>query len=325
MRRHADGTGTDRQPLARPRRTSLPALAGLETHGTFDVRFAALGQFDIGIPLDGDTPVLYGTTGLEARVEVNGTDLGLTASLGPVNAALGSGCRSGTGTVEADSTRRRSGRRGYVHRRELVPVGATVVNTTTGEESSSPRSPTPRTSSARRRRVDHAATGTRSVPRALHAGLSFELQIADTGGVLGADESVAIGDAEIDVTDLDTFLAGDADCGNIAPVPTRSSTTATTTTPTCRHRLRPVLDGPRGRHAQVYLGDLGIDLDGDGLTVFVPADLAQRLDAPASTRLSSSSPSRSCWTRSRTASATRPTGAPAPIADPLRRAPTASA
>ena len=97
---------------------SLPALIGLETTGTIDVRFAALGQFDIGIPLDGDVPVLYGTTGLDARLEVNGTNLGITASLGPVGATVGSGAGGMTGTVEGDSDTTLTDDEALLHRAE---------------------------------------------------------------------------------------------------------------------------------------------------------------------------------------------------------------
>ena len=112
---------------------SLPAIVGLSTTGTFDVRFVALGQFDIGIPLNGSTPVLYGTTGLEARVEVNGTNLGVVASIGPVNAALGSGAGGTTGVVDEDSTSTLVDNEA-TFTGQLVPVDATIENTTTGEE-----------------------------------------------------------------------------------------------------------------------------------------------------------------------------------------------
>ena len=95
---------------------SLPAIVGLSTTGTFDVRFAALGQFDIGIPLNGSTPVLYGTTGLEARRrgerhESRGRRLDRTGQRGARQRCRRHNrrCRRG----QHQHTRRQ---RGYVHR-----------------------------------------------------------------------------------------------------------------------------------------------------------------------------------------------------------------
>ena len=143
---------------------SLPALIGLETTGTIDVRFAALGQFDIGIPLDGDLPVLYGTTGLNARVEINGTNLGITASLGPVSASLGSGAGGTTGTVEGDSDTTLTDNEA-TFTAQNAPVGATVVNTTSGDECflvRAHRRDEPRV----RTRLGSRETGTRSAAKA---------------------------------------------------------------------------------------------------------------------------------------------------------------
>ena len=256
---------------------SLPAIVGLSTTGTFDVRFAALGQFDIGIPLNGSTPVLYGTTGLEARVEVNGTNLGVVASIGPVNAALGSGAGGTTGVVDEDSTSTLVDNEA-TFTGQLVPVDATIENTTTGEECfASALTDGQHVECALEWHVgDGYRIGAQGI---LHAGLTFELNVADNNGALDPTESVAIDDADIDVTDLDTFLAGTADCGGIAPgsdeVVSDGNDDDTNLQGIACARLSLAL---KIGTAQVYLGDLGIDLDAPGLTIFVPADLAQRLE-----------------------------------------------
>ena len=68
----------------------LGDLVGLDVTGSIDIEYAALGQFDVGIPLDGSAPVLYGTTGLEARLQAEGSDdLAVEASIGPVSAKVG--------------------------------------------------------------------------------------------------------------------------------------------------------------------------------------------------------------------------------------------
>jgi Ca2+-binding RTX toxin-like protein len=257
---------------------SLPALIGFETTGTLDVRFAALGQFDIGIPLDGDEPVLYGSTGLEARIEVNGTDLGVTASLGPVGAVLGSSAGGITGTVEGDSDSTLTDDEA-TFTLQNAPVGATVVNTTTDEECFI----TARTDSTNLECAldwdegDEYQIGGQSE---LHAGLSFELNVADSGGVLTSTESVPITDAEFETTDLDEFLAGDAECGGIDPNsdevvddggPAGDDTDLSGIL--CARLSMALTIG----NAQAYLGELGVDLDAPGLTIFVPNDLDQRI------------------------------------------------
>jgi Ca2+-binding RTX toxin-like protein len=78
-------------------------LAGLSTQGTVDVSYAALGQFNIGVPLDGGTPDVLADTGLDLTAAVGSEDFGLEANIGPFAATVGSKVAELTGTALAGS------------------------------------------------------------------------------------------------------------------------------------------------------------------------------------------------------------------------------
>jgi Ca2+-binding RTX toxin-like protein len=295
---------------------ALPSLVGFETGGDIVVKFAALGQFDLGIPLDGDSPVLYGSTGLEARVQVDGTALEVTASIGPVSATLGAQAGGTTGTVTEDSaTTLVDANATFTD--QTVPVGATIENTTTHEECFA-------SALTDGQHVEcalewHDGDGYKIGGQGgLHAGLSFELGVGDPDDDTDDDNTFPIDDTTpIHVSGIDEFLAGDADCGGIYPGSDKVLGTGDTDLAgiVCARASMALGVG----NAQIYLGELGLDLVGTDLTVFVPADLDQKLEDalldPAFLVLAIPELLKEVEGGLRDAA---DSGAPAAIADPLR-------
>ena len=191
----------------------LGDLVGLEVTGTIDVDYAALGQFDVGIPLDGSPPVLYGTTGLEARLQVEGSDdFAVEASIGPVSALVGAAASGGTGTAGEDSVD------GTLHApgafpASLVSVGMVITRTSDGEACVVSARPDDD-------HVQCALVWEEGDPfelggrNDLSTGLALEVQLTDGGAVVGDGDVVTFADAGIDVTDPGEILSGGS-CGPV--------------------------------------------------------------------------------------------------------------
>ena len=193
----------------------LPDLVGLDVTGSIDVDYAALGQFDVGIPLTGASPVLYGTTGLEARLQVSGSpDLAVEASIGPVSALIGASATGGTDTAEADSTTTLTATGAFPASK--VSTGMVITKTITGEACViSARTDDDNVECALDWTTgDEFEFGGRND---LNAGLAAEIQLTDTsvGGAVVADNAfVSFDDAGVDVPDLAEVLSGGT-CGPI--------------------------------------------------------------------------------------------------------------
>ena len=269
----------------------LGDLVGLDVDGSIDVDYAAIGTFDVGIPLDGSEPVLYGTTGIDAQLKVQGSDdLNITASIGPVNATVGAmaigvtgnaGAGSGDGTLVAATA--------AAFPASAVSVGMAATNTTTGETC-----------------VISARTDDDTVQCAIlwtegdtfrlggrndiSAGLSLELQLTDTtdtspgGGIVGDDEFVTFSDAGVDVTDPGKILGGGS-CGQIdeatmsqvAGNPVATGERALGGFACAQLSLVAVIGSP------VYLGELDVELivGPDPVRAWVPNDLGMKLATAA--------------------------------------------
>jgi hypothetical protein len=161
--------------------------------------------------------------------------------------------------------------------------GATITNTTTGAEClvSAVTSETELTCApaGEWHATDAYAVGGVSE---LHAGMAVSLDLGDAGNSpVGDDDSVLISDATPILPDLDTFLAGEAECGNIdagnSDQVVDDGNTGDDSTPlagiACGRFSLALVSGD----ATAYLGEVGLDLDGDGLAVWVPNDLGQRI------------------------------------------------
>ena len=187
-------------------------LVGLDVTGELTVDYAAIGTFDVGVPLDGSEPVLYGDTGLDARLQVAGSDdLSLTASIGPISAILGSDAVGASGSAEAGSESGTlvstgaftAASTGMVITRTSGSGGECVITTVSDDEVGCDLDWA----------VDDAfQLGGRND---VSAGLTLEVQVRDAADlVLGPDEFVAFGDAGVEVTPLAEILGG-GECGPI--------------------------------------------------------------------------------------------------------------
>ena len=80
------------------------SLAALNVSADPVVTYAALGQFNLGVPLDGSAPEILADTGLTlTALKWTAPNLGLEAILGPFKAQAGSFIADISGTAEADS------------------------------------------------------------------------------------------------------------------------------------------------------------------------------------------------------------------------------
>ena len=261
----------------------LGDLVGLEVTGTIDVDYAALGQFDVGIPLDGSPPVLYGTTGLEARLQAEGSDdLAVEASIGPVSALVGAAASGGTGTAGEDSAD------GTLHAPDAIPaslvsVGMVITRTSDGEACVvSARIDEDNVECALQwAEGDAFELGGRND---LSAGLALEVQLTDSGVVVGDGAHVTFANAGIDVTDPGEILNGGS-CGpiiegtmtRIAGDPVDAAERDLGGFACAELSLAADIGG------QVYLGELGVELvaGSNPVRAWVPTDLGTRLAAAA--------------------------------------------
>jgi Ca2+-binding RTX toxin-like protein len=277
---------------------ALPDFVGFETTGELVVKYAAAGQFDIGVPLSGASPLLYGTTGLDVAVQVEGTDLSLTASIGPIEATLGAAAvitgeanndDNADGGTDADDLL-------------LIDDDADLSGVVDG-------TPVTRTSDG----LTCSATGTGAADRftcdlgldgdsnqiawslgdayrigglgQLNAGLQFSAGIANGGTPLGPNDSIPIfvGNSfnpalGIDTTDL-------ADLGSASCEPFDSSRFTETIVfgaDDGDEALSGLACGLLSMQldvgtASIYVGELALDWDGPALAVYTPTDLADRL------------------------------------------------
>ncbi len=79
------------------------SLAALDVQGDPQVTYAALGQFNLGVPLDASEPQILDGTGLTLTARADAPNIGLQAILGPFKAQAGSFVADITGTAQADS------------------------------------------------------------------------------------------------------------------------------------------------------------------------------------------------------------------------------
>ena len=280
---------------------TLPDMVGLETTGTLQVRYAAIGQFDVGVPLTGGVPVLYGTSGIDVVVEVEGTDLGIAASVGPANATLGNGAGELTGNADNDNDDAADDNKLLDDAVDFdvdaeavprVPNGAFVRNTTDGQSCIGANAfdgdPTAvpdslectLTGGAIWDNNDAYVIGDQST---FKAGLSFSISPTGMGGtVLGDGDSIAFDSPDLGLDVTDFAQVGTADCG---PAATGFSTgnvifgaddgDGTLSGLACARLSMELGLGDAG----IYLGELGLDFDGTSLVVYVPSDLATRLES----------------------------------------------
>ncbi len=261
----------------------LGDLVGLDVTGTIDVDYAALGQFDIGVPLDGSAPVLYGSTGIEARLQAEGSaDLAVDASIGPVSALVGASATGVSGSAEADSAD------GTLHATgafTTANVSVGMVITRTGDGGACVV--TARTDDDHVQcdlewtEGDAFRLGGRND---LSAGLALELQLTDAAdAVVGDNDFVTFGDAGVDVTDPGEILSGGS-CGPIVES-TMDQISGSTVTADERNlggfacaqlSLAADLAG-----TTTYLGELDVELlaAADPVRAWAPGDLGTRLEA----------------------------------------------
>ena len=261
-------------------------LVGLDVDGEIVVDYAALATLDVGIPLDGSDPVLYGSTGIDARLQVEGSDdLSITASIGPVNARIGAAATGASGSAEAGSADGTLVAVGAFPA-SAVSVGMVVTETTTGETCVI----TARTDddtvqcATDWEEGDAFQLGGRND---LSAGLGLELQLKDTspgGGIVGDDDFVTFSDAGVEVTDPGEILDG-GECGPIDEA-TMSQIAGSTFTAGERSLggfacAQLSLSAELG--TQVYLGELDVELvvGADPVRAWVPTDLGAKLGAAA--------------------------------------------
>jgi Ca2+-binding RTX toxin-like protein len=79
------------------------SLAALNVTGKPEVRYAALGQFNLGVPLDASEPEILDGTGLTLTALADAQSLGLEAILGPFKAQAGASIADINGTALVDS------------------------------------------------------------------------------------------------------------------------------------------------------------------------------------------------------------------------------
>jgi Ca2+-binding RTX toxin-like protein len=258
----------------------LGDLVGLEVTGSIDVDYAALGQFDVGVPLDGSAPVLYGTTGLEARLQAEGSDdLSVTASIGPVSALVGAAATGGTGIAGEDSTD------GTLHSvgafpASLVSAGMVITRTSDGEACvvSARTDDDNVVCAVEWAEGDEFELGGRND---LSAGLALELQLTDGGVVVDDNDYVSFADAGIDVTDPAEILDGGS-CGPVIEA-TMTQIAGDPVDPNERDLggfACAQLSLAADIGGQVYLGELDVELVVDAanpVRAWVPTDLGARL------------------------------------------------
>ena len=262
-------------------------LVGLDVTGEIVVDYAAIGTFDIGIPLDGSQPVLYGTTGIDAQLQVEGSEnLSLTASIGPVNARIGAEALGASGTAETGSATGTLVAGVGVIPSSAVSVGMVVTKTATDETCVITARTDEETVQCAIEWEDGDAfqLGGRND---LSAGLELELQLSDTspgGGIVGDDEFVTFTDAGVDVTDPGEILDG-GECGPIDE-DTMSPIAGSTITAGARDLggfacAQLSLSAEFG--SQVYLGELDVELivGADPIRAWVPSDLGTKLATAA--------------------------------------------
>ena len=259
-------------------------FVGLDVTGSIDVDYAALGQFDVGIPLDGSAPVLYGSTGLEARLQAEGSDdLSVTASIGPVSATAGAGASGGTDTAEAGSSNGTLNATGAFPTSK-VSIGMVITKTATGEAC-----------------VVTAVTDDDNVQCALDwatdddfelggrndlsAGLALELQLTDSGAPVGPDDAVTFADAGVEVTDPGDILGGGS-CGPIDENlmdPIAGSTVNAGSERNLSGFACAQLSLSADLGGDVYFGELDVELiaGADPVRAWAPKDLDSRLAAAA--------------------------------------------
>jgi len=266
--------------------SGLP-FAGLETMGSLNVRYAMLGQFDVGIPLTGGSPVLYGTTNLEARVQVSGSsDFGVTASIGPVGATLGEAANGGTGVATDDSATTLTTDTGAF---ADVSVGMLVTNTATNAQcvitAITDADNVVCGSDGWSDDADFATGDPFIIGGAndLEGALKLEVQLTNGGAATTPTEAVPFASAGVSITTLDEFLAGNASCGRID----EDHMSQVTGDPVSADErdLEGIACAQLSLAAEiggstVYLGEIDVELaaTANPFRVFVPTDMASRLE-----------------------------------------------
>ena len=264
----------------------LGDLVGLDITGRIDVDYAAIGQFDVGIPLDGSAPVLYGTTGLQARIQAEGSDdLSLTASIGPASAIIGAGAAGVSGTAGAGSA---DGTLNAVGAFTASAVSEGMVVTRSGGDTCVI---TVRTDDDNVQCALVWADGdafTVGGRNDLSAGLAVELELTDTSNadaVVPDASFVSFSDAGVNVPDLVDVLAGSAECGPIVEATmlriSGSAVDAAERPVTGLACAQMSLAADLG--GQVYLGEFDVELvvGANPLRAWVPTDLGTRIKAAA--------------------------------------------
>ncbi len=257
----------------------LGDLVGLDVTGSIEVDYAALGQFDVGVPLDGSAPVLYGSTGLEARLQAEGTDdLAVEASIGPASVTVGAGATGPTGVAESGSSNGTLNATGAFPAAS-VSVGMVVTKTATGEACVvSSRTDDDNVECALDwAEGDSFRFGGRND---LSAGLGLELQLTDGGVTVGDDAAVSFAAAGVEVTDPGDILGGGS-CGPIdEDLMTRiSGSTGTTGERDLSGFACAQLSLSADLGGDIYLGELDVELIAgpDPVRAWAPTDLGTRL------------------------------------------------
>ncbi len=259
--------------------SSLPDFVGLDTTGALDVRYAALGTFDVGVPLDGSEPVLYGSTGLDARIEVNGTGVGFNASIGPAEAKLGAAAVGPNGEADADSTTTLTDAAV-----DLTAFGVgSIVHNTTDDTTCFVTAVTDADNVECALDWNEDDVYTSGGAAEFQAALQLAIQLTDTfnaGAVVPDGDFVTFTKAGVDITDVAGFLSGGADCGSIDEslmdeilAGSGSPADGNLTGIACARLSLALMIGSDA----VYLGELALELDGTGLGLWVPDNLVDRL------------------------------------------------
>ncbi len=107
------------------------SLAALEVTGEPTVSYAAIGAFNLGVPLNGDASEILPGTQLTLNALLDTSNIGLKANLGPFSALAGAAIPAMSGTAEASSTTDTLVVTGPLA--DEIPVGARIERTSGGD------------------------------------------------------------------------------------------------------------------------------------------------------------------------------------------------
>ena len=106
------------------------SFAALEVTGEPTVRYAAIGAFNLGVPLNGDEPEILADTTLKLNALLDTSNIGLKANLGPFAALAGAAIPAMSGTALTGSTTDTLVVTGTLAGQ--IPVGARIERTSGG-------------------------------------------------------------------------------------------------------------------------------------------------------------------------------------------------